>query len=499
MAHRTLLTKRQRKALFNLPTDRASLEYHYTLADDDIEHVKTRRRPENQMGFALQLCALRYPGRLLKPGEVIPETVSSYLAAQLGLKADDLLTYAARRQTRQQHLSALRKIYGYKPFTGKRVKQMKAWLDQQAEAVETSEGLVRAFVDECRDRKIILPGITTIERLCADALVAAERRIEDRIVARLDSRMRRRLNDLLGAAENGWQSFFLWLRGFDVGKNTADMNRLLERVEFLKAIDLKPEVLDGVPPHRIKILRRQGERYFTGGLLDIGSNRRLAILATCVVEWSAAIADTVVETHDRIVGKMWRDAKKLSTLHFEQAQANIASTLVGFQSLGGTLMMARGDDAALIGAVDASCTWEGLETLMAMTAQLIKPATADPMDHIERAYHSFKLYMKRMLAALDVRGATVVQPLIDAAAFIRDGADIPSKSLAFLSTRSKWGKQLRKPETDEERLWIVAVMCRLQEAFRSNDIWLDHARRYADDRKIFVPLDAAKVIPGLDC
>ena len=52
-------------------------------------------------------------------------------------------------------------------------------------------------------------------------------------------------------------------------------------------------------------------------------------------------------------------------------------------------MMARGDDAALIGAVDASCTWEGLETLMAMTAQLIKPVTADPMDHIERAYHSF--------------------------------------------------------------------------------------------------------------
>ena len=30
----------------------------------------------------------------------------------------------------------------------------------------------------------------------------------------------------------------------------------------------------------------------------------------------------------------------------EKAQVNIASTLVGFQSLGGTLMMARGDDAA---------------------------------------------------------------------------------------------------------------------------------------------------------
>lgn len=498
MAHRTVLTKRQRDALFALPTDRASLEYHYTLADDDIEYVKTRRRPKNQMGFALQLCALRYPGRLLKPGEVIPEAVSSYLAAQLGLQPEDLLPYAVRDVTRREHLGALRKIYSYKRFTGKRVKQMKSWLGQQAEAAESSEGLVRAFVEECRKRRIILPGVTTIERLCADALVAAERRIEDLIVARLETRMRRRLDDLLCAAANGWQSVFLWLREFEVGKNTADMNRLLERVEFLKAIGLSPGVLDGIPPHRIKILRRQGERYFTADLQDISSNRRLAILATCVVEWAASITDTIVETHDRIVGKTWREAKKISALAFEQAQADIASTLVGFQTLGTTLLMARGDEAALGGAVDASSGWDGLETLVAMATQLIKPAMAEPMDHIEKAFHSFKLYGKRMLSVLDIRGASVAQPLLDAAAIIREGADIPIKSRAFLPARSKWDKQLRKPETNEERLWIVAVMFRLQEAFRPNDIWLDHARRYADDRKVLVPLETAKTMLGLD-
>ena len=49
---------------------------HYTLADDDIEHIRGRRRPENQIGFALQLCAFRYPGRLLKPGEVTPSLIA---------------------------------------------------------------------------------------------------------------------------------------------------------------------------------------------------------------------------------------------------------------------------------------------------------------------------------------------------------------------------------------------------------------------------------------
>ncbi len=105
-------------------------------------------------------------------------------------------------------------------------------------------------------------------------------------------------------------SRFIWLRQFEVGNNSANINRLLDRLEFLQAIDLPTAVLDGIPPHRITRLRRQGERYFTDGLLDISSDRRLAILAVCVVEWSAAIADTVVETHDRIVGTIFREAKR---------------------------------------------------------------------------------------------------------------------------------------------------------------------------------------------
>ena len=43
MAHRILLTDRQRSALFDLPTDEASLRKHYTLADDDLEHIRSLR------------------------------------------------------------------------------------------------------------------------------------------------------------------------------------------------------------------------------------------------------------------------------------------------------------------------------------------------------------------------------------------------------------------------------------------------------------------------
>ena len=107
MAHRIILTIRQRAALFDLPTDETSLLRHYILADDDLEYIQMRRRTHNRFGFALQLCALRFPGRLLAPGEVIPQEISQFIAAQLGLKPDDLMGYAVREETRHEHLSGV--------------------------------------------------------------------------------------------------------------------------------------------------------------------------------------------------------------------------------------------------------------------------------------------------------------------------------------------------------------------------------------------------------
>ena len=271
---------------------------YYTFADDDIEHIRARRKPENRLGFALQLCAFRYPGRLLIPGETIPLEVSRFIAAQLGMNPDDLADYAIREETRRDHLVELRTIYDFRMFSGLGARDLKTWLEQEAETARSNEDLARRFVDECRRTQTILPGVSIIERLCADALVAAERRIESGIAARIDDQAREMLDALLSEIVDGNVSRFVWLRCFEVGSNSAGASRLLDRLEILQGLGLSPGILYGVPPHRITRLRRQGERYFTDGLRDISSDRRLAILTVCAIEWNAAIADAVIETHD---------------------------------------------------------------------------------------------------------------------------------------------------------------------------------------------------------
>ena len=497
MAHRILLTDRQRSALFDLPTDEASILKHYTLADDDLEHIRARRRTENRIGFALQLCALRYPGRLLSHGEVIPETVLRSIGAQLGIGDDAVLTYAARRQTRQEHLEALRTTYGYRMFTGHRAREMAAWLAAEAEDAHSGEDLVRRFAAECRSRQIILPGITIIERRCADALVAAERRIEARIARRLDDAMRSRLDALLAEEVTDRLTRFVWLRKFEVGRNSADINRLLDRLEFLKGLGLSPDVLAGIPPHRVARLRRQGERYFSDGIRELSSERRLAILAVCALEWRAAIADTVVETHDRIVGRTWREAERLSALRVAEAHKDLRATLSAFQGLGSALIEAKEDGAALEDAVAASCGWSALEQLVAVTAQLTDTVKSDPLAHVVQGYRRFRRYAPRMLRTLDMACASVAEPLVAALSVIGNGAGTPARPMTFLRPRSKWRPRLNACAAGDDRLWQVAVLFHMCDAFRSGDIWLAHSRRYGDLKQALVPIAAARATARL--
>ena len=279
MAHRTILTERQRVALFSLPTDNALFLRHYTLSDEDIAHIQRRRRSENRIGFALQLCAFRYPGRLLQPNELIPNELLAFVGEQIGLTGEELLRYAVRRQTRYQHSARLQALYGFRPFTGELRQTFLTWLDSTAEDARSNDGLAKAFLEECRAKKIIIPGASTVERLCASSLILAEKRIITRIAARLGPRERKALLALLLDRVDERITRFVWLRQYEIGSNSTAANKLLDRLAYMSALPSCEHAIQGVPGHRITRLRRQGERYYADGLRDLSEELKLAILA----------------------------------------------------------------------------------------------------------------------------------------------------------------------------------------------------------------------------
>ena len=116
MPARTLLSPEQRTRLFSIPTDTAEMVRHYTLGADDLALIRTKRRSINRLGFAIQLCLLRYPGLGMGPVEQPPEAMIAFVAHQLGVPSADFADYAQRDQTRREHAVELQRYLGLRSF-----------------------------------------------------------------------------------------------------------------------------------------------------------------------------------------------------------------------------------------------------------------------------------------------------------------------------------------------------------------------------------------------
>jgi len=109
MPRRATIDRARLDAMLALPEDEAKVVRHYTLTAEELAHVARRRRPHNRFGFALQLCALRYPGRAIRPGEPVPGRIVAHLCEQLDIEPSIAAAYAARAPIHMGLLNIIRR------------------------------------------------------------------------------------------------------------------------------------------------------------------------------------------------------------------------------------------------------------------------------------------------------------------------------------------------------------------------------------------------------
>ena len=88
MPRRNLLTPAERNSLMAFPTTDDELSQHYTLTEPDLSLIRQRRGSRNRLGFAVQLCYLRYPGFALPTDAEPPASLLSIVGRQLRIEPD---------------------------------------------------------------------------------------------------------------------------------------------------------------------------------------------------------------------------------------------------------------------------------------------------------------------------------------------------------------------------------------------------------------------------
>jgi TnpA family transposase len=110
------------------PSDISECIRYYTLSADDLHLIRQHRGIHNQLGFAVQLCYLRFLGRTLGVEEVPPAEIVGFVAAQVGLPASAWLKYAKRDQTRREHLQELQRHSGLRLLTVADYRSLAGWV-----------------------------------------------------------------------------------------------------------------------------------------------------------------------------------------------------------------------------------------------------------------------------------------------------------------------------------------------------------------------------------
>jgi TnpA family transposase len=69
MPRRSILSAAERDNLLAMPAAKDELIRHYTFSETDLSIICQHRGPANRLGFAVQLCYLRFPGIILGADE----------------------------------------------------------------------------------------------------------------------------------------------------------------------------------------------------------------------------------------------------------------------------------------------------------------------------------------------------------------------------------------------------------------------------------------------
>jgi len=168
MAKRKLLKDQVRRKLFDILLDEDSLIRHYSLSPAVCLEIELRRRDHNRLGFAIQLCLMRYPGRVLGAGETPPRAMIRYVADQIGADPEAFVFY--------DHTARLIVYLNTRSPTAQDRRAALLAAIQAAMMSDEGAAIASSIVATFRERESLLPAIDTIERIGLAPLLVGEQR-----------------------------------------------------------------------------------------------------------------------------------------------------------------------------------------------------------------------------------------------------------------------------------------------------------------------------------
>ncbi len=488
-------TEAERARLNRFPAtlDNSDLIAFFTLSEAEGEWIPVQSSPANRLGFALQLCTLRFmgfiPEDLLNP----PPTMVEFVARQLGVDPGVLAEYGARAQTRSDHLQVIQGHLGYRKAGPADLEVLAAWLVERALEHDKPLLLYSLACERLRAEKMIRPGVTRLERLVAEARQDAQVATLQYLEPILTTACRAFLDSLLShdPAVNGVP--LSWLRRPVAANSPQAIRRNLEKLDYLRAWRVETWELHGLHPNRLQRLAQIARRSSAQALQRAPAERRYPLLVAFLYQSLVDITDDVIEMVDRCLGYAYAHAKADLAVFRSTVARAINEKITLFQELARTVLDPQVSDPELREVIFARIPAAALERALAEAQQISRPLDDNPFDFLEHRYSHLRQFTPRWLATFTFHSNEEADALVAAVELLRQlnaqNRRVLPKEAPLGFVPPAWRPYaIDEPNPARRRHYYeLCVLWELRGALRSGAIWLAPSRRYANPETYLIP------------
>jgi TnpA family transposase len=496
-----ILNARQRKELTRIPENLESrdIAHHYTLLPDDIALINEQHSQSNRLGFAVQLCVLRFPGRALVDLPGVPEAVLDYIAEQINVPPDKFAEYGQRANTVSEHLTKLRLTQGFRDYGWSEMLQLARRLLPLAMEIDERVPLVEAALEHLRETRVVAPAIGSIEALVWQVIRIARRRIYRRLEAVLTPTQRELLDACLQTEPGLKRKIRLqWLRARPKAISKQSLNHLVERVKYVKLLQLPALPLD-VHPHRVRLLARRCKQYSPSLLKSMkrkNPHRYYATLLAYLTEFSKDKIDQTVDMFDALIEEMLRRADRAQEQHLKEHARAMHENVMTLTDAAEAFLKAHDEQLEPFATVFNVVSKVKLKATIQSVRQLARPRDLDVVDLMEKRYVAKRKAFLHFYQSLLFEPALDSHPALTALSHIvllKDmgnrrvrerhltiGKRTWSAPLEFLQ-HTRWLKHALVGATKiNPNFYEAGAFDRLRHGLRSGDIAVIGSRRYQD-------------------
>lgn len=464
------------------------LARYFHLDDTDRAFVAMHRGDHNRLGVAVQLGSLRMLGTFPEDPTEAPVSALRFTARQLSLtEPEELIVEYARSEGRWRHAPRIRQHYGYRTYTDygvafrlNRFLYALCWTGSDRPST-----LFDRAVAWLLEAKVLLPGLSVLERAVARVRTRANRRLHRLLIEAMTPEQRERLDSLVAVPEGARQSPLDRLRDGPYIQSGREISRALGRLEEIRTLASGLPSLDRLPPGKVTALARFASAAKAQAVSRLPADRRAATLLAFIRTLEASAGDDVIDLFDAVTTSMVSEASSAAKLARLRSLRDLDAAALKLRDAAIVILDPETPDDAVRTAIFDLIDRQALDAAVERVGTLAEPH--DDTYFTELRKHNRKIaYMPGLLASLDLGAAPAGRPLLEAIDYLRlvhSGRKRTGPPPTAFAPKA-WQTQLKTADGAVDLMgYRLCILDELRRAIRRRDIFPVRSLRYADPRK----------------